>query len=188
MLTGQPPSSSGPSRPEAVTRGRDRHNGAQGAGPSGPVGPAPAWATPSGPREHRPMTPRPGLPQEPHQHHADTPRITFPGRGRVPNLLQRRPAAGSAASGGAQYQRFSSGAPGRSGPLQQIRTNDAASPWEGSRGPGDDHGDHGGHPVRPRRPLRRPRRPRGSAAVGPARKRPGSRERHLTGSSHLRVW
>ena len=30
MLTGQPPSSLGPSRPEAVTRGRDRHDGAQG--------------------------------------------------------------------------------------------------------------------------------------------------------------
>ena len=41
-----------------------------------------------------------------------------------PNLLQRRPAAGSAARRSAEYQRFSSGAPARSGPLQQIWTTD----------------------------------------------------------------
>ena len=33
MLTGQPPSSSGPSRPKAVARGRDRHDGEQGRRP-----------------------------------------------------------------------------------------------------------------------------------------------------------
>ena len=44
-----------------------------------------------------------------------------------PNLLQRRPAIGSAADESAEYQRFFSRAPARSGPLQQIWTNDAAS-------------------------------------------------------------
>ena len=40
-----------------------------------------------------------------------------------PNLLQRRSAAGSAARRSAEYQRFSSGAPARWGPLQQIWTS-----------------------------------------------------------------
>jgi len=50
------------------------------------------------------------------------------GAGSCPNLLQRRPGPGSAARRSAEYQRFSSGAPARSGPLQQIRTNGAAGP------------------------------------------------------------
>ena len=44
-----------------------------------------------------------------------------------PNLLQRRPGPGSAAKEIAEYQRFSSLAPARSGPLQQIWTNGAAA-------------------------------------------------------------
>ena len=47
-----------------------------------------------------------------------------PRGGACPNLLQRRPATGSAARRTAEYQRFSFGAPARSGPLQQIWTTD----------------------------------------------------------------
>ena len=49
------------------------------------------------------------------------------GAGACPNLLQRRPAAGSAASRSAKYQRLSSGVLVGFGPLQQIRTTDAAA-------------------------------------------------------------
>ena len=49
------------------------------------------------------------------------------GAGSCPNLLQRRPGPGSAARRTAEYQRFSSRAPTRSGPLQQIWTNGAAA-------------------------------------------------------------
>ena len=49
------------------------------------------------------------------------------GAGACPNLLQRRPAAGSAASRSAEYQRLSSGVLVGFGPLQQIRTTDAAA-------------------------------------------------------------
>ena len=74
------------------------------------------------------------------------------GAGSCPNLLQRRPAAGSAAGRSAEYQRFSFGAPVRSGPLQQIWTTCVvAGPWEGCRGPG---GGRGGRPRAPRRALR----------------------------------
>ena len=48
------------------------------------------------------------------------------GAGACPNLLQRRPAAGSAAIRSAEYQRFSSRTPEGSRPLQQIWTNGAA--------------------------------------------------------------
>ena len=44
------------------------------------------------------------------------------GAGSCPNLLQRRPGPGSAARRSAEYQRFSSVVPARSGPLQQIWT------------------------------------------------------------------
>jgi len=44
------------------------------------------------------------------------------GAGACPNLLQRRPAAGSAASRSAEYQRLSSGVLVGFGPLQQIWT------------------------------------------------------------------
>ena len=70
------------------------------------------------------------------------------GAGSCPNLLQRRPAAGRSA----EYQRFSFGAPVRSGPLQQIWTTCVvAGPWEGRRGSG---GGRGGRPRAPRRALR----------------------------------
>ena len=66
------------------------------------------------------------------------------GAGACPNLLQRRSGPGSAARRSAEYQRLSSGAPARSGPLQQIRTTGAAAdPREGRRG---SDGDHGGGP------------------------------------------
>ena len=83
------------------------------------------------------------------------------GAGACPNLLQRRPATGSAARRSAEYQRFSSGAPARSGPLQQIWTNGAAT---GPRGP----------PRVGRRPRRAPRsvgRARGGVRRGRHRAR-----------------
>ena len=49
------------------------------------------------------------------------------GAGACPNLLQRHPGPGSAARRSAEYQRFFSGTPARSGPLQQIWTNGAAT-------------------------------------------------------------
>ena len=74
------------------------------------------------------------------------------GGGACPNLPQRRPATGSAARRSAEYQRFSSRAPARSEPLQQIWTNGAAAcPWEGRRESG---GGSGGRPRAPRRALR----------------------------------
>ena len=55
------------------------------------------------------------------------------GAGVCPNLLQRRPAAGSAASRSAEYQRLSSSVLVGFGPLQQIWTTDAAaSPGRGA--------------------------------------------------------
>ena len=61
-----------------------------------------------------------------------------------PNLLQRRPATGSAAEESAEYQRFSFGASARSWPLQQIWTAcAAAAPWGGGHG---SDGDHDGRP------------------------------------------
>ena len=62
------------------------------------------------------------------------------GTGVCPNLLQRRPGPGSAADKSAGYQRFSFGASARSGPLQQIWTNDAPT------GPCTD-GGRGDHPA-----------------------------------------
>ena len=47
--------------------------------------------------------------------------------GACPNLPQRRPGPGSAVRRSAEYQRFSSGASVRSGPLWQIWTNGAAA-------------------------------------------------------------
>ena len=52
-----------------------------------------------------------------------------------PNLLQRRPATGSAARRSAEYQRFSSGAQARSGPLQQIWTTALPEPLAEGRPP-----------------------------------------------------
>ena len=67
-----------------------------------------------------------------------------PRAGACPNLLQRRPGPESAVGRSAEYQRFSSGAPARSGPLQQIWTTGAAA-GSGRGGHGPD-GDHGGRP------------------------------------------
>ena len=47
------------------------------------------------------------------------------GAGACPDLLQRRSGPGEAANESAEYQRFFSRAPARSGPLQQIWTNGA---------------------------------------------------------------
>ena len=75
-------------------------------------------------------------------------RLGFLGRsgaGACPNLPQRRFAAGSAANESAEYQRFSSGAPARSGSLWQIwTTRAAASPRKGGR---RSDGDRGGPPT-----------------------------------------
>ena len=109
------------------------------------------------------------------------------GAGACPNLPQRRSGPGSAVNKNAEYQRFSSGVPARSGPLWQIWTTGAAAGpvgravarlgevhdvntgadtrAEGGRGPG-------GRPVRPHR-LR-------GGVARPARRRPGPRDRHLT--------
>ena len=92
------------------------------------------------------------------------------GRGACPDLLQRRSGPGLTARRSAEYQRFSSDAPARSGPLQQIRTTCAAAdPREGlspacsaatstvrRRGP------TGGPPRVGRRPRRAPLAPRGA--------------------------
>ena len=71
------------------------------------------------------------------------------GAGACPDLLQRRSGPGEAANESAEYQRFFSRAPARSGPLQQIWTNGApADPCaDGGRG------DHP-NPRAPRRALR----------------------------------
>ena len=70
------------------------------------------------------------------------------GAGACPDLLQRRPGPGSAARRSAEYQRFSSGALARSGPLQQIWTTCAAAVLPGGR------------PRVGRRPRRAPLTPR----------------------------
>ncbi len=74
------------------------------------------------------------------------------GAGTCPNLLQRRSATGSAAKKSAEYQRFSSGTPARSGPLQQIWTTCRRGP-SGEGGRGSD-GDHDGRPDDRTRPAR----------------------------------
>ena len=69
------------------------------------------------------------------------------GAGACPNLLQRRPGPGSAAKEIAEYQRFSSGTPVRSGPLQQIWTTcTAAGLGKIDAGPCTD-GGRGDHPA-----------------------------------------
>ncbi len=98
-----------------------------------------------------------------------------PGAGTCPHLPQRRPGPGSAANETAEYQRFSSGVPARSGPLWQIWTTGAAAGPVGRASPasavhdvgtGADTRAEGGR--RPGgRPVR-PRRPRPSASAGPA--------------------
>ena len=114
------------------------------------------------------------------------------GAGACPNLLQRRPGPGSAAKEIAEYQRFSSPAPARSGPLQQIWTNGAAAgiregrsrvgrrPWRAhqrSRGPRRrsigrrSHGPAG--PSTPRTPRESPPHQETHPHLGLARRRRG---------------
>ena len=81
-----------------------------------------------------------------------------PGAGACPNLPQRRSGPGSAVRRSAEYQRFFSRAPARSGPLWQIRTNGAtAGPGRGvmgrrSRGP-DGVAQAGAGPTGPEGPA-----------------------------------
>ena len=84
------------------------------------------------------------------------------GAGECPNLPQRRSGSGSAAKKSAEYQRFFSRAPARSGPLWQIWTIRRRRPaGEGVRGPGGRPGERAGPvgrgaglPGRPRTPRR----------------------------------
>ena len=100
--------------------------------------------------------------------------VGLAGAGACPNLPQRRPAARSAANETAEYQRFSSGAPARSGPLWQIWTTGAAAGPVGRAVArlGEVHDVDTGVGIRAeggRRPggrAVRPRRPRPSAAAG----------------------
>ena len=94
-------------------------------------GSAPAGSPPPAARVQRVAVVRVGL-------------LGRPRAGVCPNLLQRRPATGSAARRSAEYQRFSSGSPVRWGPLQQIWTTGAvAGSGRGGHGP---DGDHDGRP------------------------------------------
>ena len=71
--------------------------------------------------------------------------------------LLQRPGAGSVVGEGAEYRRFLSRAPARSGSSRRIRT---------TRRRGRGGGRARRSPRRPRRPPRRPRRARGSAGPG----------------------
>ena len=103
-----------------------------------PVHDRPSRRCPRRRRRHEPR--RDGRPPSPGQSAATG----------CPNLPQRRPAARSAANETAEYQRFFSRAPARSGSLWQIWTNGVRGPvGEGVRGSGggrcgrpDDRGDH----------------------------------------------
>ena len=82
-------------------------------------GSAPAGSPPPAARVQRVAVVRVGL-------------LGRPRAGVCPNLLQRRPATGSAARRSAEYQRSSSGALTRSGPLQQIWTTRRPDPPGGA--------------------------------------------------------
>ena len=109
------------------------------------------------------------------------------GAGACPNLPQRRPAAVSAAKKSAEYQRFFSHAPARSGPLWQIwTTRVAANPREGRHGPvGGRDRPLGGPPQAGRRPQRAPRRANG--ARRPRRRPPRTTPGAETCTSHSSV-
>ena len=102
--------------------------------------------------------------------------VGLAGAGACPNLPQRRPGPGSAANETAEYQRFFSRAPARSGPLWQIWTTGAAAGPSGRAVArlGEVHDVGTGAGIRAeggRRPGGcpvRPRRPRPSASAGPA--------------------
>ena len=103
--------------------------------------------------------------------------VVSAGAGSCPNLPQRRPGSGSAARRSAEYQRFFSCAPARSGPLWQIWTTGAVAGPVGRAvvrlgevhgvGAGAGTGEAGGRGPGGR-PVR-PRRPRESTAAGPYR-------------------
>ena len=105
------------------------------------------------------------------------------GAGACPNLPQRRPAAGLAANRSAEYQRFFSCAPARSGPLWQILTVGALGPAGGvsagrAAGPAPDRTTPPGPALAPMTPPgARERSLRRISAPGPV---PG-------GLTHLRV-
>ena len=109
------------------------------------------------------------------------------GAGACPNLPQRRPGPGSAAKKSAEYQRFFSRAPARSGPLWQIwTTRVAANPREGRHGPvGGRDRPLGGPPQAGRRPQRAPRRANG--ARRPRRRPPRTTPGAETCTSHSKV-
>ena len=109
------------------------------------------------------------------------------GAGVCPNLPQRRLAAVSAAKKSAEYQRFFSRAPARSGPLWQIwTTRVAANPREGRHGPvGGRDRPLGGPPQAGRRPQRAPRRANG--ARRPRRRPPRTVLDAETCTSHSKV-
>ena len=93
-------------------KGRSRRFGAPPAGP-GAAEQEPHGATGTTTPRDSPAMVRAGL-------------LGRSGAGACPNLLQRRPGPGSASRKSAEYRRFSSHAPARSGPSQQIRTIGAA--------------------------------------------------------------
>ena len=167
---------SGPLRPADPNPGDDEFDDPGASDPCAPQirandgGSAPAGSLPPAARVQRVAVVRVGL-------------LGRPRAGACPNLLQRRPGPESAVGRSAEYQRFSSGAPARSGPLQQIWTTGAAA-GSGRGGHGPD-GDHGGRPddravrgdaSRAREGAPRPR-PRGA---GRPWTRPDARDRHLT--------
>ena len=77
--------------------------------------------------------------------------------GACPNLPQRRPGPGSTANRSAEYQRFYSGVPARSGPLWQIWTIRRLGPvGEGVRGAGGGLGARLDDPSGPDGPVGAP--------------------------------
>ncbi len=100
------------------------------------------------------------------------------GAGACPNLLQRRPVTGSAADESAEYQRFFSRAPTRSGSLQQIWTIGAASGPSAGGGRRLD-GDHDEHPDG--RTGSRERRPAASTSLDSRARTSSRRSRGLPG-------
>ena len=95
-----------------------------------------------------------------------------PGARACPNLPQRRSGPELAAKKSAEYQRFFSRAPARSGPLWQIWTNCRRGPaGEGIRGPG-------GGPGARLNDLADPSGPAGAPARGSARTRRGAAPGH----------
>ena len=99
------------------------------------------------------------------------------GAGTCPNLLQRRSAARSAARRSAEYQRFSSRAPARSEPLQQIWTTCRRGP-SGKDGRESDC-DHDGHPD-DRTGPREGHSARASTSLNPRERTSGRRARGLS--------